>query len=202
MERLKEIETELSGIAPFLGKGGLLALPYGIPEGYFEHFSEDLLAKIKNGELSADLELSALSPLLAGIKREMPYEVPAAYFNDFKPASDRPHAGKGKLVLLSAGSRLLRYASAAILTGVIATAAFFTFHRNNTDPLTALTNVSDQEMANYLDTQDVHWSTVAAPVTASVDFDDNDISDLLSNVSDTELEQYLPDLPVQKRTSN
>ena len=47
MERLKEIETELSGIAPILGKNGITAQPYRVPAGYFEHFAENLFFRIR-----------------------------------------------------------------------------------------------------------------------------------------------------------
>ena len=45
MERSKEIEAELSGIAPALGKNGISVQPYQVPAGYFEHFAENLLPK-------------------------------------------------------------------------------------------------------------------------------------------------------------
>ena len=49
MERLKEIEAELSGIAPILGKSGITGQPYAVPAGYFEHFAENLLAENPDG---------------------------------------------------------------------------------------------------------------------------------------------------------
>ncbi|HEY4155774.1 MAG TPA: hypothetical protein VGM24_10115 [Puia sp.] len=202
MERLREIETELSGIAPVLGKNGITLPPYRVPAGYFEHFAEGLLQKIR--EENPDTELSALSPLLAGIERRTPYRVPDQYFNEFSAQTASSAKPKASIIALRSGSRSwMRYAAAAILTGAIATATFFSFHKTNSDPLSGLNKMSDQEMASYLENQDVHWApgTSTTP-TASIDFDDNDISDLLSNVSDAELEQYLPDLPVKKRTIN
>lgn len=230
MKRQNEIETELSGIAPMLGKHGTTAQPYRVPAGYFEHFPELLLASIHQGAHplsgSGDLqdlnpantgadfteenplaELASLSPLLAGHDKKTPYQIPDRYFQDFRAKtpqtaihSIKPTASKAKLVPFR--SRLMKYAVAALVTGVVATTTYLALHKTGTDPLTALTNVSDQEMANYLDAHDVHWGPGAAPATASVDFNDNDISDLLSNISDTELEQYRPDLPDQKQIIN
>lgn len=228
MERLKEIEAELSGIAPVLGKDGITVQPYRVPTGYFEHFADHLLQRIRideeNGlsktesnqagdlskagypaalpEENPDSEMTSLSPLLAGLERKTPYQVPGYYFSEFKANTDIPAASKAKLIPMHSGKRLMRYAVAAMVAAVMATTAFFTFHKYGTDPLNGLANVSGQEMASYLENHDVHWAPGTSKATTTVDFNDNDISDLLSTVSDTELELYLPDLPVQKRTTN
>jgi hypothetical protein len=55
--------------------------PFSVPEGYFEGLAGSIMAKIKTGEGStAKEEIASLSPLLAGISRSMPYEVPGNYF--------------------------------------------------------------------------------------------------------------------------
>lgn len=55
--------------------------PYGVPEGYFDNLAASVMAKIRGErELAALEEIASLSPLLAGISRQMPYEVPADYF--------------------------------------------------------------------------------------------------------------------------
>jgi hypothetical protein len=248
MERLKEIEAELSGIAPVLGKNGITVQPYSVPSGYFEHFAENLLQTIWRSEAEnllgeagkgyaelpltgnftnesdhlrgpdrpdyvvaslheedPDSELASLSPSLAGLERKTPYQVPGDYFNEFRANTPSFPQPKAKLIHLHSRKRILKYAVAAAVTGVIVTAAFFTFHNTNGDPLNplnSLANISNQEMANYLENHDVHWAPGTSAQTISAEFNDNDISDLLSNVSDSELEQYLPDLPVQKRISN
>src|SRR6185312_5903631 len=242
MERLKEIEAELSGIAPILGKSGITGQPYQVPAGYFEHFAENLLQKIRNSAENPGTELEAISPLLAELSRKMPYQVPEGYFNEFRAHRGQPEAGHispieainsdaqtgkpeaghiapigvinndrrkvipaARTTPLRSIRPLLRYAAAAVIAAVIAGAAFLSLHHKpGTDPLSGLTKVSDQEMANYLENQDIHWvpGTSASTPTAAVEFDDTEISELLSNVSDAELEQYLPDLQDQKRKIN
>jgi hypothetical protein len=55
---------------------------YSVPKGYFEGFAASVLQKIKAGQLeSASEEISALSPLLAGLSKKMPYSVPDGYFS-------------------------------------------------------------------------------------------------------------------------
>ena len=56
---------------------------FNVPEGYFESFAEGVLAKIKGKQaVSSSDELAALSPLLAGISRKMPFSVPENYFDE------------------------------------------------------------------------------------------------------------------------
>jgi hypothetical protein len=54
--------------------------PFSVPDGYFEGLATSIMAKIKGAEESASAEINSLSPLLAGISRNMPYVVPANYF--------------------------------------------------------------------------------------------------------------------------
>jgi hypothetical protein len=89
MERLKEIEAELSGIAPILGKNGITEQPYRVPDGYFEHFAESLLVKIQREADDPDAEIQAISPLLAGLNRKVSYQVPEGYFDEFRVQKEK-----------------------------------------------------------------------------------------------------------------
>lgn len=55
--------------------------PYSVPEGYFDGLASSVLAKIK-GEtpVAASEEIAQLSPLLAGISRQLPFSVPDNFF--------------------------------------------------------------------------------------------------------------------------
>ena len=57
---------------------------FSVPDGYFEGFASRMMNKIKatQGEFQdAREELASLSPLLSGIDKSMPYQVPAGYFD-------------------------------------------------------------------------------------------------------------------------
>lgn len=55
---------------------------FEVPHGYFEGFATHLLNRIKALEAkNASEEITALSPLLAGINKRNPYSVPDGYFN-------------------------------------------------------------------------------------------------------------------------
>ncbi len=100
----------------------------------------------------------------------------------------------------------MKYAVAACFVALVGLSLFnLTYHHNKTtDPINGLMTVSDQDMANYLDADDIHWTPGinTSSETASVELSDNDIHELFSNVSDDELEQYIPSLPLEKGTVN
>ncbi len=113
-----------------------------------------------------------------------------------------PRTDKTKKISLP--MRIVRYAAAACIVGMIGITTFNLTHHQVIDPINGLTTVSDQDMANYLDIDDVHW-TPDNPTdlqTSTVNLSDNDIHDLLSSVPDVELEQYSLLLPEQKPSVN
>src|SRR5690242_17602484 len=72
-EELKAINSELP-----LEKGDEV---YSVPQGYFESFAASVLQRIRLEQaVSASEEIGALSPLLAGLSKKMPYDVPENYF--------------------------------------------------------------------------------------------------------------------------
>jgi hypothetical protein len=228
MENTSEILTELREITPFLGKTGLSRIPYAVPYGYFEEFSEILMNRIRMGdsEISPKDEINGLSPLLAGLRQKNPYRVPGGYFDSENIHIPSSKDSSANLYAINSGSskkddfqyrhgsippkskkisnyyKVLGYAVAACLVGFLGITLFNLSDHSVQDPLHALTTVSDQDMANYLDNGDVHWTPGLTPETASVEFTDADIHALFSNVSDEELEQYHPVLPLEKGTVN
>jgi hypothetical protein len=217
MDTSKEILTELKEIAPFLGGTAIIRPPYGLPAGYFEDFAEILMYRIHLEAVQIPVpdavqETAEISPLLAELQKINPYRVPERYFEAWKAEIPPVENIRPKLVAINTGasqdkrvsplSRILKYAVAASLAGLLGITIYTINNRNVTDPLHGLTTVSDQDMANYLDADDVHWTPGIAPETASVEFTDNDIHTLFSNVSDAELEQYHPDLPLKNGTAN
>jgi hypothetical protein len=221
MESPDKILTELLEIAPFLGKAGVLRPPYAVPDGYFEDFADILMYRIQFeaegfGEIksvSSPEEIAEISPLLAGLKNKNPYRVPVGYFeslNNNVQISENvppkltvvPQSNKKKKI--SIPMRIVRYAAAACIVGMIGITTFNLTHHQILDPINGLTTVSDQDMANYLDIDDVHWTPDNSSdlQTSTVDLSDNDIHDLLGSVPDVELEQYSLLLPEQKPSVN
>src|SRR5689334_4168705 len=80
MNSQDNIQDELRGLNSDL-PASQNSTPFSVPEGYFEGLAGNILAKIKaGGAESATDEIASLSPLLAGISRDMPYAVPYQYF--------------------------------------------------------------------------------------------------------------------------
>jgi hypothetical protein len=221
MESPNKILTELLEIAPFLGKAGVLKAPYAIPAGYFEDFADILMYRIRFeaesfGEIksvSSSEEIAEISTPLAGLKNKNPYQVPAGYFeslNNNVQISENvppkltavPRSNKTKKISIPV--RIVRYAAAACIVGMIGITTFNLTHHQFQDPINGLTTVSDQDMANFLDKDDVHWTpdNPSDLQTSTVNLSDNDIHDLLGSVTDVELEQYSLLLPEQKPSVN
>ncbi len=81
MSSQKNIQDELISLGSNLPVNN--NLPFSVPEGYFEELADALLAKVKStNNDAAQTELSELSPLLAGLSKQMPYTVPVSYFEN------------------------------------------------------------------------------------------------------------------------
>ena len=231
MEISNEILTELLEITPFLASKGITKVPYTVPAGYFGDFTEILMIRIlfeasgfgkpagrNMAEISPLEEISGISPILAGLKDKNPYRAPEGYFEGLK--AKIPGGISSKVIEVSAPvhsksiasharqismpMRIVRYAAAACIVGLIGIVAYNITGRQNIDPINSLTSVSELDMANFLDAADVHWTpdNSPAPEIASADFNENEIHELLSVVPDTELEQYSIALPEVKRSVN
>ena len=221
METRNKILTELLEIAPWLGRNGGLHVPYVVPEGYFEDFADLLMYRIRFekdsfgeiDDISAPEEIAGISPLLAGLKNKDTYQVPNGYFENLKtnirisenvPPKLTVAAQINKTRKISIPMRIVRYAAAACIVGMIGITTFNLTHHQILDPIKGLTTVSDQDMANYLDVHDVHWAPDNSSdlQNSTVNLNDNDIHDLLGSVPDVELEQYSLLLPEQKPSVN
>lgn len=75
MNTRAHIVQELEKLAPGLAHLPV-AMPYTIPEGYFEELSDNLLVASRNNELPA---------VFQNISRQMPYQAPDAYFDNLAP---------------------------------------------------------------------------------------------------------------------
>src|ERR1700730_7825862 len=114
METRKQILTELQEIAPYLGSQRVFHVPYVIPAGYFEDFAEILMIRIRFdasafGEpatgVSAEDEITEISPLLASINHKNPYRVPTGYFEGLSAKIPETENIPSKLVAIPGSNR-------------------------------------------------------------------------------------------------
>jgi hypothetical protein len=196
LEAVKENVPEISPQREIADISGLLAglkdkNTYQAPEGYFESLNIKI-PSFEYGILSGSpVEIQDMAPVIPiGPQKNSESPVPIRSYE------------KTPVVNFS---RVMKYAIAACFVALVGLSLFnLTFHRNKQpDPISGLMTVSEQDMANYLDADDIHWTPgINTSETASIELNDNDIHELFSNVSDDELEQYIPPLPLEKGTVN
>lgn len=87
-----------------------------VPEGYFEHFADTVLTKIKTTEQISDT--GEYDDLLENIGRNMPYFVPDGYFQNFTH-SVRVETTQAKVIKPTFGKSILKYAVAAVVAGLV-----------------------------------------------------------------------------------
>lgn len=96
MKNRKIINDELKSLG--IEIPDLAIEPYHVPEGYFNSLADNILSRVKNLEISAEEEISQLSPLLSGLRKENPYHLPEGYFDEnlsslpYIIAEDQPSA--------------------------------------------------------------------------------------------------------------
>ncbi|MCF1716258.1 hypothetical protein L0U88_16570 [Flavihumibacter sp. RY-1] len=185
-----EAKEEIEVISPLLA-GLSKKMPFTVPEGYFE--------------------LSPASPLNT-IGTEIPYTVPAGYFeelpqrmlskvqagNNIGNATHTAPSSSGAKVI-SLGRSWIRYAAAAVVTAVIALAGWLYF-RPASDSLGVnpafvkqldkeIREISDEEILEFTNpTSTIYYGTA---VLTPGELSGSEVHDLLGDVSDEALQQYL-----------
>ncbi len=84
MNNRNTIQEELSGLNSNLPHD-IKEPVFSVPNAYFENFSLSVLTKIKGKTTVSELDdLNELSPVLAGISKNMPFSLPPDYFSTFE----------------------------------------------------------------------------------------------------------------------
>lgn len=132
LRRIRALEAEnavdeLACLSPLLSKLSK-KMPYTVPAGYFEGMETSLISSVSTDGQSAKEELKTLSPLLSGLKKELPYSVPVGYFESL---GENRASAKTETKIVSLGSRKwIRFAAAAVVTGIIVTTGYFFLSRD------------------------------------------------------------------------
>ncbi|HTE26499.1 hypothetical protein [Flavitalea sp.] len=190
---------ELAGLSSILSGIGKKT-PFTVPPDYFDELSGNIISGAQAVELVNE-ELENLSPLMASLKPVNVYSVPNEYFRELpgiilnkvkvsEPAGTRVVNGMFR-------RRIMQYAAAAVITGLMITAGFFFADRNTRQhEIVSIKGLqekaaqtSDEEILNYLATQQM--PLVDSLMNADPEINADAILDMLANVSDEELQQYL-----------
>jgi hypothetical protein len=217
LNRIKAQETgnakeELELLSPLLGQIGKKT-PFTSPEGYFNDFSDNIVAGVKAIEFVNE-ELENLSPTMLSLKNKQVYEVPEGYFDTSaavildKAKQQQP----AKVISIGFGRKIMRYAAAAMVTGIIVISGYVISNKpGKIDGTVAsaktgldsigLAKITDPEIESFLNnnTASVADTTI---ITTNDDINDNDSKDLLANISDEELQQYAKDQHLETPLTN
>ena len=203
LKRVKALEStnaaeELANLSPLLGSISK-QMPHSVPVGYFDSLGKKLEKTISTcNNQTVQEELENLSPLLSTLKKNRTYTVPEGYFENLKPAIDIENSGSVAKVVSITNRKWFRYAAAALVIGFVATMGFIFLGKKDIqdiDPASKsfawvkknLKKVSTDDINKFVE-------LVNAGNADLVKADAKDeISNLLKDVSDKEIQDFLND---------
>lgn len=205
-EEAGSVKEELEILSPLLSGIGKKN-PFSTPAGYFGELTENVVAGAKAIDFVNE-ELENLSPLMNSLKAVNVYEAPAGYFEQLpqqvlsKAKSQQP----AKVVSMSFARKVMRYATAAVVAGVIFVGAWMYFGGSKTPPTLvaekAVKTISDSSLLNYIESQELDLPEATATLADNNEISENDMKDMFSAVSDEELQQYLEKYSNAKEEAN
>jgi len=210
LNRIKALEAgnaseELSYLSPVLNSVSKQT-PYKVPAGYFESVDARLvLIMQEQSTVSAAEELESISPLLSSIGKKMPYAVPENYFENLTNTNES-HANQGHANVVSITRRKwFRYAAAAVITGIIALGALLYFNiKNKVDPnkdpekwvAKNTKKIDPKAMDAFVQMADENLVVATTPVKPE------EVKELMKDVSDKELKDFLDEIPESASSSS
>jgi hypothetical protein len=161
--------------------------PFNTPQpSYFEHFPKRILERIQ------DLEEDPSLDFLGNLDKEMPFKVPTGYFNQFKPVIPNENIKSGKVIPFR---RVLRYAIAASLVGVLSVWGFMSDNKNTTDSY-SLVNMEDGIESISLDAYDSYLNEDAVSGIPELPSEESDMqSTLLVEINKDVIKEILQEIP-------
>lgn len=188
---------ELNALSPMLAAISKKA-PFSVPEAYFADSITSLPALVNDVVLPGVLNTHP---------REMPYTVPAGYF-DGLATQVAAKAAKPNAKVFPLSARVMRIATAAVVAGAMAIGGFFysTGKGNAIDPAEQpqawvaqkLKNVPKSDIEAFLKTVDPGMANKELAQQGSKD----EVRQLLRDVSTPELDAFLSELPSDTDFSN
>jgi hypothetical protein len=178
---------------------------YSVPDNYFNNLAGNILNKIKTSAIdSVQQELEEIAPLLSKLPKTNVYAVPQNYFSELDPlagANNNDINPSVKIISIGRNARKwINYAVAACIAAVLFGGGYlYLFNRNsggeaispvaNMDVEKEISILSDNEIANYL--KDNTNTAVYTSMGTEEEQQQIDMQNLLQNVSDEEIQQYL-----------
>lgn len=189
----QQADEELEMLSPLLKQIGK-QMPFSTPAGYFNELTENAMAGAQ-AIAFVNTELENLSPLMASLQQHQVYEVPAGYFDQLpnqvlKAVKEQQPA---KVVSMRFTRRIMQYAAAAVVAGVVIVAGWMYFGKTDTGNglPPAVATISDAALENYIENQTVLPVETTVVPTGNAEIDAGDMKEMLADVSDEDLQQYI-----------
>jgi hypothetical protein len=201
LKRIKASEAdnatdELASLSPLLSKISKQA-PYAVPAGYFDTVEKKLEQIIirDNGQ-TAEEELENISPLLRGLKKQTTYSIPEGYFENLQLPVVNENTDTTKKVISITSRKWFRYAAAALVIGFVATIGFLLLNKpkgiDPTDKSFAWVQKNMKKVSTDDINEFVELASAETPDAAKTGAKD-EINNLLKDVSDKEIQDFLND---------
>ena len=178
---------EIAILSPLLSD--LSKKTYTVPNGYFESIDQRI-EEVFALNVSADEELETLSPLLKGIRKEQTYSVPAGYFDSVRGTGNSNKDAK----VISMSSKFMRYAAAAVITGIITTLTLVVLNNSQPDPNKDPGIWVEKKVMKKVDTEKVDEFVELAmgdPEANGTAIQPGEMVELMKDVSEEEIQQFL-----------
>ena len=200
------VAGELASLSPLLSKISKQT-PYTVPAGYFDNLEKKPEQKIiSDKDQTAEEELESISPLLSGLKRQTTYTLPEGYFENFQNTIVKETPAAKTKVIAFTSRKWFRYAAAALVTGFVATIGLLLLNKpERIDPSTKSFDWVQKNMKK-VSTDDINefveLASAGTPDVVKTDAKD-EINNLLKDVSDKEIQDFLNDTqPAESETDD
>ncbi|MEI9913059.1 MAG: hypothetical protein WDO71_27560 [Bacteroidota bacterium] len=161
--------------------------------------AETVTTSVINDHQTPAEELETISPLLGGLKKEMPFSVPQGYFEGLTKTVNSESVKPVIKVVSITAQKWFRYAAAAVVIGFVAITSLLLINSNkpvSTDP-EAIVNkmmkkVSTEEIEEFTELADDGALAVIGTKNDEIK-EANDIKELIKDIPDEEIQQFLED---------
>ena len=185
---------ELQQLSPLLA-GISRKMPYSVPNGYFEQLGNEAPFLMQD---------EVLPQVLQNADKSMPYLVPNGYFENLPGIIlSKVEVKKPQAKLVSFSRSWMKYAVAAVITGLVATTGVLFFNSKNTiDPskqpdvwvAKKLENVSTEALDDFMVTTGIEEGE-GTKIAKAESNTEQEVKKLLKDVSNEELDMFLSQLP-------
>ncbi len=199
-EEASSSREELQHLSPLLSQLDK-NIPFKLPENYFKEFPSDIMAGVNAVEF-VHQELESSASITNNPKIKNAYHLPEGYFDNLDQhlLTYVKKQKKAAVIPINPNKNISRYAMAALVAGLIFIAALIFFQDNNStssaDSLADIEQISNDELINYL--ENIPSIPMEMAGTASYTMKEEDVKELLADLPDEELQQYLETRAVSK----